>query len=229
MIAHHKRCGREVVMNALVWDLDGVIVDSGEAHNASWVEMAREYGLPYDPDKDFKAMFGRHNNDIISGLWGITDPELSGKMAYSKESAFRREASRLKALPGVIDLAKAARQAGWKQAIGSSAPLANIEILLKATGMGEYMDAISSGDDVTVGKPDPKVFLIAFERLGVDPAQGVVIEDAPTGVQAAKRAGAACLAVTNTQTRETLEQAGANMVVNTLEGITVETLEALIP
>jgi HAD superfamily hydrolase (TIGR01509 family) len=213
---------------AVVWDLDGVIVDSGQAHNASWVEMARRFNVPYDPDKDFRAMFGRHNTDIIGGLWDITDPDTVARMAGTKESLFRQEAMQLKALPGVIALVESLRSAGWKQAIGSSAPLANIIVLLEATGLGDYMDAISSGDDVEVGKPDPTVFLIAFERLGVDPHDGVVIEDAPAGVQAAKRAGAVCLAVTNTQSRQTLESAGADLIVDSLEEVSVQTLDKLV-
>lgn len=213
---------------AVVWDLDGVIVDSGEAHNASWIAMARDFSVPYDPNKDFKAMFGRHNTDIIGGLWGITDPETVAQMADAKEEIFRREAKKLKALPGVETLMQALKSAGWRQAIGSSAPMPNIEVLLEGTGLGKYMDAISSGDDVKVGKPDPTVFLIAFRRLGVEPSNGVVIEDAPAGVQAGKSSGAACLAVTNTQTRETLATAGADLVVDTLEGISIASLESLI-
>ena len=213
---------------AVVWDLDGVIVNSAEAHNASWVAMAREFGVPYDPEKDFKAIFGRHNTDIISSLWGVTDPEMIRRMADRKEELFRREAVHLKPLPGVVELVKALKRAGWKQAIGSSAPLENIRILLEVTGLAEYMDAVSSGDDVTRGKPDPQVFLIAFERLGVEPRNGVVIEDAPSGVLAARRAGAACLAVTTTQSRETLGEAGADLVVDSLEEVSVGTLEMLV-
>jgi HAD superfamily hydrolase (TIGR01509 family) len=213
---------------AVAWDLDGVIVDSAEAHNASWVAMASEFGLPYDPERDFPVIFGRHNTDIITSLWGVTDSDAIRRMADIKEGYFRREASNLRPLPGVVRLVQALRKAGWTQAIGSSAPLENVRVLLEATGLGEYMDAIASGDDVTVGKPDPQVFLIAFERLGVEPKHGVVIEDAPAGVQAAKRAGAACLAVTTTQSRETLEQAGADLIVDSLEEAPVEMLEELV-
>jgi HAD superfamily hydrolase (TIGR01509 family) len=208
--------------------MDGVIVNSAEAHNASWVAMAREFDLPYDPDKDFRAIFGRHNTDIISSLWGITDPVTISRMAGVKEGSFRREAVHLQPLPGVVELVKSLKVAGWKQAIGSSAPLENIRILLMATGLSEHMDAISSGDDVTRGKPDPQVFLIAFERLGVAPSNGVVIEDAPSGVQAARRAGAACLAVTTTQSRETLEEAGADLVVDSLTNVSAETLGSVV-
>jgi HAD superfamily hydrolase (TIGR01509 family) len=190
--------------------------------------MAREFSVPYDPHIDFPAIFGRHNSDIISSLWGITDPAMIQRMADIKEGSFRREAIHLKPLPGVLDLVQALKKAGWKQAIGSSAPLENIRILLEATDLTGHMDAVASGDDVTRGKPDPQVFLIAFRRLSVNPADGVVIEDAPAGVQAARRAGATCLAVTTTQTPETLQRAGADLIVDTLADVSVLTLEGLV-
>jgi len=214
--------------HSVVWDLDGVIVDSAEAHNASWVAMAAEFGVPYNPDTDFKGIFGRHNTDIMAQLWGISDPVQVARMADSKESHFREAAVRLKPLPGVVELLAALAEAGWRNAIGSSAPMANISALLTATGLAHYFEAIASGEDVKKGKPDPQVFLLAFERLGVEPAQGVVIEDAPAGIEAGKRAGAATLGVTTTQTRQTLIEAGADRVVETLAGVTIADLEALV-
>jgi beta-phosphoglucomutase len=213
---------------AVVWDLDGVIVDSAEAHNDSWAAMAREFGVPYDPDRDFKGIFGRHNTDIISSLWGITDPTEIEGMAGSKERSFREAATALKPLPGVLDLMESLHHAGWKQAIGSSAPMENIRVLLKAAGVERYIDAITSGDDVTEGKPNPQVFLLAFERLGANAHDGVVIEDAPAGIEAGKRAGAATLGVTTTQTATTLQEAGADRVVDSFKDVSVEDLEVLI-
>jgi beta-phosphoglucomutase len=190
--------------------------------------MAKHYGVPYDPGRDFTRIFGRHNNDIISSMWNVTDQVKIDEMAEVKESSFREAASRLKPLPGVVALVDALREAGWQQAIGSSAPMKNVQALLDATNLGEYMDAISCGEDVTEGKPNPQVFLLAFERLGVDPRDGVVVEDAPAGVQGGKRAGAAVLGVTTTQTEETLREAGANLIVASLEEITVADLEQLV-
>jgi beta-phosphoglucomutase len=213
---------------AVVWDLDGVIVDSADAHNKSWVMMAQRYGVPYDPDNDFARIFGRHNNDIISSMWNVTEQATIDEMADVKESSFRGAAAALKPLPGVVALVKALREAGWKQAIGSSAPIKNVQALLDATGLGEYMDAISSGNDVTEGKPNPQVFLLAFERIGADPRNGVVVEDAPAGVQGGRRAEAAVLAVTTTQSVETLREAGADRIVASLEEITVNDLESLV-
>lgn len=216
------------VPRAVVWDLDGVLVDSAAAHNLSWQAMAAQHGVAYDPDVDFRNIFGKHNTDIIGALWQITDPGRVAELAAAKETAFRSEARNLKPLPGVVELVQELERRGWKQAIGSSAPMENIRVLLEVLQLGEYMQAIASGDDVTAGKPDPQVFLIAFERIGVSPRDGVVIEDAPAGIQAGVRAGAATLGVTTTQTAETLEQAGADRVVGSLSDVSVEDLEALV-
>lgn len=213
---------------AVVWDLDGVLVDSAAAHNSSWQVMSARYGMAYDPDRDFPNIFGKHNTDIINMLWQVTDPARVAEMTDAKETAFRREAAQLKALPGAVELVRELARRGWYQAIGSSAPMANISVLLEATGVAPYMQAIASGDDVTAGKPDPQVFLIAFERLGVSPRNGVVIEDAPAGIQAGLRAGAATLGVTTTQSVEALASAGADRIVASLAGITVDDLEALV-
>jgi beta-phosphoglucomutase len=213
---------------AVVWDLDGVIVDSAAAHDASWAVMAEEVGVPYSSEHDFQSIFGRHNSDIITSLWGVSDPDGVARMTESKERAFRADAANLKPLPGVLALMQAAKEAGWPQAIGSSAPMENIRLLLDATGTVQFMDAIASGDDVTRGKPDPEVFLLAFKRLGVEPHHGVVIEDAPAGIKAAVAAGAAALGVTTTQTRETLLEAGAHRVVESLEEVGIDDLIALV-
>ncbi len=213
---------------AVVWDLDGVIVDSAEAHNASWAAMAQEFDVPYDAEKDFQAIFGRHNTDIINSLWKVMDAEGVERMTQSKEGHFRRNATTLRALPGVLDLIDALRKAGWRQAIGSSAPMENVKLLVEVTGVSPYIEAITSGDDVSEGKPNPQVFLLAFERLGVEPRDGVVIEDAPAGIQAGVRAGAAILGVTTTQTEDTLREAGAQMVVSSLAEVGVADLERLV-
>ena len=107
-------------------------------------------------------------------------------MAGRKEELFRAAATQLEPLPGVVELVNALAGAGWRQGIGSSAPLANIRLLLSVTGLADYMQAIASGEDVTRGKPDPEVFLLTFERLGVASRNGVVIEDAPAGVRSGK-------------------------------------------
>jgi beta-phosphoglucomutase len=214
------------IQRAVVWDLDGVLVDSSTAQNASWVAMAKEFNVPYDPDRDFPRIFGLHNTEILRSQWGVTDPETVARMVGRKEAHFRASAGSLQPLPGAVELVAAG--AGWRQAVGSSAPLANVRLLLDVTGLAPYLETVASGDDVQRGKPDPEVFLLALQRLGVEPRAAVVIEDAPVGVLAAKRAGAACLAVTSTRPAEALWSAGADQVTPSLEHITPASLALLI-
>jgi beta-phosphoglucomutase len=149
-------------------------------------------------------------------------------MAETKEVYFRYSAAALKPMPGAVELVNTLRRAAWKQGIGSSAPLKNIQVVLQAIGLEDHLDAIASGDDVTIGKPDPQVFAVALRRLGVEPARGVVVEDAIAGVQAAKSAGAACIGVTNSHGADALKEAGADLLVHSLTQVTVATFENLI-
>ena len=123
---------------------------------------------------------------------------------------------------------RALHTAGWRQAIGSSAPLANVTLLLDVLGLTGLLDAIVTGDDITRGKPDPQGFLLAFQRLGVPPARGFVLEDAVAGVQAGKAAGAQVIAVTTTRARPDLVAAGADRVVDHLTELTVPLLTTLL-
>src|SRR5205814_9739765 len=110
----------------------------------------------------------------------------------------------LRPRPGALALGGALRAAGWRQAIGSSTPRANLDVLLPTLGLVGQFDAVISGDDLTRGKPDPQVFLLALDRLGVLPARGIVIEDAVAGVQAGKAAGAFTIGLTSTRLRAAL-------------------------
>jgi beta-phosphoglucomutase len=211
-------------VRAVVWDLDGVLVDSGEAHRAAWIALGREINRPFT-DEDFVRTFGMANPDIFRVIWAITDPADVRAWSDRKEILFRDQARALHPLPGAMELVRALRAAGWRQAIGSSAPRANITLLLDVLGLAGQFVAVVSGDDITRGKPDPQGFLLAFERLGVPPARGFVIEDAVAGVQAGKAAGAQVVAVTTTRARADLLAAGADLVVDTLTQLSVPLLE----
>lgn len=212
---------------AVVWDMDGVLVNSGAAHRAAWIALGNEIARPFTDD-DFLRTFGMANPDIFRVTWGITDPADVAAWSDRKEILFRDQARELHPLPGAVDLVRALHAAGWRQAIGSSAPLANVTLLLDVLGLTELLDAVVSGDDITRGKPDPQGFLLAFARLGVPPAQGLVIEDAVAGVQAGKAAGALVIAVTTTRARADLQAAGADRVVDHLTELTVPLLAGLL-
>ena len=199
-----------------VWDMDGVLVDSGVAHQAAWQQLAAELGYTYDDAMHLRT-FGMRNPDIIRLAFGVTEPTAQvAAWGDHKEALFREQARALQPLPGALALVRDLHTQGWRQAIGSSAPHANIALLLEVLGLAPYFTALVSGDDVRHGKPDPEIFRTGLERLGVTPAQGVVIEDAVAGIQAGVAAGAFTVGVTNTRPRADLLAAGAHLVVDSL-------------
>ena len=115
---------------------------------------------------------------------------------------------------------------GYRLALASSAPIENIRLLTRILGIDNCFQSIVSAEDVTEGKPDPQVFRLAAQRLGVEPKNCIVVEDAITGVTAAKRAGMHCLAVTNTHHRTSLEE--ADLIVDTLEAVGLNNIERLL-
>jgi beta-phosphoglucomutase family hydrolase len=212
---------------AVIWDMDGVIADTAPYHLQAWQEVFRRRGVRYTED-DFKRNFGKRNDSIIRSVLGSRVPlaEMEA-IAAEKEELFRRwAASRIRPLPGAIELMQALREHGFAQAMGSSAPLENIELVTRRLGIAGFFRVIVSGREVTEGKPSPQVFLRAAERLGARPEDCVVIEDAVAGVSAAKRAGMSCIAVTSTNSRDKLS--GADLIVDTLEEITVAGLASLL-
>src|SRR5204863_6641857 len=126
-------------------------------------------------------------------------------------------------LPAARALWAGLRAAGVKQAVGSSAPRANLELILRLTDTQPFFDAVVSMEDTQRGKPDPQVFLVAAQKLGVPPARCVVVEDAVAGVQAAKAGGMKCIAVrfVGHHPADKLKAAGADLVVKNLEEVSV--------
>lgn len=213
-------------LKAVLWDMDGVIADTAPYHLEAWQAVFSGRGMKYT-DEDFKRNFGQRNDTIVSKVsGGSLSPEEVEAIAVEKEEVYRQKVARnIKPLPGAIELMKALRERGIKIAIASSAPVENIQLIIRGMGIADCFQAIVWGREVTEGKPSPQVFLLAAERLDVEPDSCVVIEDSVAGVTAAKRAGMKCLAVTNTHPGARLMV--ADLVVDTLEGISVDDLTSL--
>jgi len=201
----------------VLWDLDGTLVDSSEHHWIAWRDVMAAEGHPVTP-QDFASSFGHRNDTILRGLLGpdLTETEVD-RIASAKEALYRRLVRErgLAPLPGARHWVAALRAAGFKQAIASSAPVANIDAAMGATGLAPCFDALVSADEVGVGKPDPAVFLAAAQRLGAPPASCVVVEDAPSGLLGARRAGMRSIGVLSTH-HPSLE---ADLVVGSLEDL----------
>ncbi|MGA7402278.1 MAG: HAD family phosphatase [Candidatus Sulfotelmatobacter sp.] len=176
---------------AVLWDMDGTLVDSAEYHWQAWRDtMARE-GIPITHEQ-FLASFGQRNDSILR-LWlgEKATPELIQRVGDAKEALYRQLVRQhgIAPLPGALEWLHLLDRKGWGQAIASAAPRANIETILDVLHASGCFQAIVSADDVHRGKPDPEVFLIAATRLSVAPKCCIVVEDAEHGIEAARAAG----------------------------------------
>ena len=210
---------RRLVVRAVLWDLDGVLVDSAPFHLRAWRELFASLGRGFG-EADFRRTFGLRNDAILRDLLGELPPAEAERLAARKEELYRQAArGNIAALPGALALLRSLRERGFRLGLVSSTPRANIDLILSSLGVSESFDVILGEEDVTRGKPDPEGFLLAAERLGVPPADCVVIEDAPAGVEAAKGGGMRCVGVYRGRPREAL--AKADLLVETLEDAAV--------
>ncbi len=210
----------------VIFDMDGVLVDSAEAHLRSWQIMAAEHGREMTADV-FRATFGRRSGDIIAEVFGISDPGEIRRLDDRKEAVYRdliRE--RVPAMDGAVELVRALRAAGFRLGIGSSGPAENVDLVVEGLGLGDCFDARISARQVTRGKPDPQVFLLAAGELGLPAARCAVIEDAPAGIEAARSAGAAAIGLTGTHPAAAL--GGADLLVTSLRALTPDRIANLI-
>ena len=185
---------------AVLWDLDGTLVDSAELHWISWRDALAAEGLDITREQ-FLESFGQKNDRILPRWLGTgASVETIRRVGDAKEAAYRRLAEEhgLTALPGGAEWIRRLHARGWKQAIASSAPRENIGVMLRVLHVAGELDAIVGAEDVTEGKPDPQVFLTAAGRLGVPPARCIVVEDAAVGIAAARRAGMRSIGVSET-------------------------------
>lgn len=209
----------------VLWDMDGVLVDTGDFHYQAWRELLPEYGIEFSYDLH-QETFGRNNASILSLLLREKlTPELLSEISDLKEARFRAAVrGHAEPLPGVQTWLERLREGKARQGIASSAPVANIDTLIGELGLRDYFDAIVSGADMP-GKPDPTLFLKVARRLGVPPESCVVVEDAVAGVEAAKRAGMKCIAVTTTNQAESLS--AADIVVDRLDALPADAFRRL--
>jgi beta-phosphoglucomutase len=185
---------------AVLWDVDGTLIDSGGLHYEAWRETLAARGRPL-ARAQFDATFGQRNDAVLRRL---VDPAISAAavalIGDDKEARYR---ARLRAegvalLPGTRRWLERLRADGWRQAMASSGPRENSVTVIEVLGLGGVFDAVVGAEDVAHGKPHPEVFLTAAARLDTDPARCVVVEDAPPGLAAARRAGMPTIGVLST-------------------------------
>ena len=214
-------------MLGVIFDVDGVLVDSYQAHFASWRALYGELGIDYT-ESAFAADFGRTSRDILCRTLGPeTSDERTDALDRRKEALFREILQKdFPAMPGAVELINALAADGFAIAVGSSGPPENIELTLEKLGCADKVDARVTGADVERGKPDPQVFQLAAERLGMRPERCAVVEDAVHGIEAARRAGMKSIALTGTADREQLS--AADLVVDSLGELSPAVMRGLL-
>jgi beta-phosphoglucomutase len=212
---------------AVLWDLDGTLIDSAGHHWTAWRETLAGEGRAVTPE-DFANTFGKRNDEILRELFGPgVARDWMDQVSETKERAYRAllRSEGLVALPGALEWLSQLRQAGWKQALASSAPQPNIEAVFDVLGFGRYLDVVVSADEVGRGKPDPALFRESARRLGVSPARCIVVEDAPAGIEGARRAGMRSIGVLSAH-HGSLD---ADLVVPSLAALDPGAFDALLP
>jgi beta-phosphoglucomutase len=210
--------------SAVLWDMDGTLVDSEEFHWRAWRDAMAAEGVDLTYEQ-FLASFGQRNDRILRGWLGddLSASDMQ-RIGDAKEAEYRRLAER----EGVVPLAGAAEWArrlhadGWRQAVASSAPRLNVDVILRVLALDRYFDAIVAAEDVTIGKPDPQVFQRAAERLAIPAARCVVVEDVAAGIEAARRAGMRSIGVSRSATLQ------ADIFVRSLADLPDDAFERLL-
>jgi beta-phosphoglucomutase family hydrolase len=213
-------------LEAVLWDMDGVIADTAQYHYRAWQGIIKEKGATFKKE-DFMQHFGQRHDTIIKFILGdkISQEELDD-IADRKQVLYRKlVAKNVVPLPGAIELIKSLNDNKIKTAIATSAVPENVDVILRGLGIQNRFQAIAFGTEVAEGKPSPQIFQLAAKKLGVEEGNCVVIEDAIAGVTAAKRAGMKCIAVTNSHPGKSLNQ--ADLVVDTLEKVNITVLKGL--
>ena len=213
------------VARAVLWDMDGTLIDSEEFHWISWRDTLATEGVPITHEQ-FLASFGQRNDSILTRWLGAgAGCERMARISNAKEERYR-ELVRKKGIlpePGVTNWVPRLHEQGWLRAIASAAPRPNIDVVLDALGAAHCFQGIVSAEDVHRGKPDPEVYLLAASRVDVPPNRCIVVEDAVAGVEGARRAGMRSIGVSHNGV-----QLAADVVVSSLDLLRPDAFEVLL-
>ena len=214
---------------ALIFDMDGVIVDNHQYHLRSWLQFFEQHDIAMNEREYKEKVNGRVMSSVLPDLFdrSMAEEEIR-RLGEQKESAYRdlyRE--EIVPTPGLEDFLKVLDRENIPRAVATSAPTANVTFTMEHTRLGKYFPTIIDDSMVSKGKPDPEVYLTSAERLGMAPEYCVVFEDAMLGIQAGKNAGMRVVGVATTHTMEELEATEADWVIRDFRGLSLDRLRAL--
>lgn len=207
--------------DAAIFDMDGVLIDSGQHHRAAWRALLRDIGAPEARPDFWRLTIGRPSNEAVPLLLGREVPHAEAmRLARLKQDHYRRLASQGPlAVPGVIAFLRSLVTRRVPCAVSTSASRVDVERILDQLGLTGHFDVVVTADDVHRGKPDPEVYLTAARGIGIEPGRCLVFEDAIVGVQAARGAGMRVIGVATAHTESELCAAGAERAIENFEAM----------
>lgn len=212
---------------AILFDMDGVLVDSNPFHKIALREFCKQHGYDLSEEQLREKIYGRTNRDWITNIFGTIPVEQLQHYALEKEALFRKlYANDIVPVKGIENFLTSLDQKGVKRAIATSAPRANVDFTLEKTKLQKYFTTILDDSFVSRGKPDPEIYLKSAAALDFHPRHCIVIEDSLSGVASGKAAGCKVVGITTTYTKEELHQ--ADLLINDFDELTVEVLQNLM-
>ncbi|NET02099.1 MAG: HAD-IA family hydrolase [Sphaerospermopsis sp. SIO1G2] len=202
------------MLTAILFDLDGTIVNTDPIHYQAWREMLLNYSVEIDETFYKSRISGRLNPDIIKDILPHLSLAEADKFADDKEAMFRDRASHLKPMDGFLELIKWTEKQDIKRALVTNAPRLNAEFMLDILGIKQFFHTIVLADDCIAGKPDPEPYKVALSKLGITAQKAVALEDSPSGIFAAVAAQIPTIGVTSTHDPQILENLGAFMTIS---------------
>ena len=216
-------------LRGVIFDWDGVVIDSSSLHEISWEKLSKESGNDL-PEDHFKKGFGKRNAVIIPEILGWSkDPEIIDRLGQRKEELYREMGmiQGIPILPGMKDLLEALRSEGIPCVIGTSTEKKNVDLACEQHDLSAFFSGAVCTEDVSNGKPDPEVFLKAAVLAKAEPQNCVVLEDSAHGIIAARRGGMKGLGLATTRDEKNLLEAGADLVVSDPTKLSIGLLESL--
>lgn len=213
------------MIRGAIFDMDGVLVDSVDYHIRAWKQLGDELGWHFE-EQEIRRIFGRRDREMLAELSRHPLPtrELH-KRAARKEKIYRDLiAPELKPVAGLPEFLGDLKGRGIRTAVGTSGPQENVDLVLDGLDIRRYFDVIVFGLEVARSKPAPDIFLLAAERLHLDPGECVVFEDSPSGIEAAVKAGCTCIGVATTHTKEKLGETPAHRIIVDFTEIAADSL-----
>ncbi len=215
------------MFKGLIFDMDGVIVDSHPSHIRAWKRLFCSLGKSLADEELEFILDGHRREQILRHYLGDLPSYKLQEYGVAKDKLFREEAADLQPIRGLVSFLTALEEAGIRKAVATSARRERAEFLLDRLGIAQRFAAIVASDDLAADKPDPQIFRLAGKRLGIDPANLLVAEDAISGIKAAKAAGMRCLALAPNGRGQLLLNSGADSVIADFRSVSVADLETL--